>query len=179
MHRRKLLEALESYGDRYPQESNLVERFNIFIGENTHCFQRDNLIGHVTGSAWLVCSSYNRVLLTHHKKLNRWLQLGGHSDGEADSLKVALREASEESGLHVTVLDSSIFDLDIHEIPARKHEAAHLHFDVRFVLQATDVNFVVSPESHDLRWVNIEDIEKYTKEYSVLRMRDKYSARHG
>ena len=92
---------------------------------------------------------------------------------------MAVREASEESGLHVMVLDSSIFDLDIHEIPERKHEAAHLHFDVRFVLRATDVNFVVSPESHDLRWVNIEDIEKYTKEGSILRMRDKYSARHG
>ena len=73
----------------------------------------------------------DRVLLAHHRKLGRWLQPGGHSDGDPDTLAVALREAREESGLDVQALDDAIFDLDLHRIPARDREPAHLHFDVR------------------------------------------------
>ncbi len=174
MHRRKLLDALARYRDRYEEESNLTERFIVFLEENTNCFDRKNSVGHITGSAWLLCPDHHRVLLTHHKKLNRWLQLGGHSDGESDSLEVAIREATEESGLTVRVLDHDIFDIDIHEIPQRKNEPLHLHFDVRFLLEAVDTDFVVSAESNDLQWVKITDIYQYSDEESILRMRDKW-----
>ena len=177
MHRRKLLDSLEIYSSLYEEEADLIKRFNVFLEENVNCFDRQNSVGHVTGSAWLLCPDYQHVLLTHHKKLNRWLQLGGHSDGESDTLSVAIREAREESGLAVKALENSIFDIDVHSIPQRKNEPKHLHFDVRFLLQALEKNFVVSAESNDLQWVKIEDIPKYTAEESILRMRDKWLKR--
>ena len=177
MHRRKLLDSLEIYSSLYEEEADLIKRFNVFLEENVNCFDRQNSVGHVTGSAWLLCPDYQHVLLTHHKKLNRWLQLGGHSDGEPDTLSVAIREAREESGLAVKALENSIFDIDVHTIPQRKNEPKHLHFDVRFLLQALEKNFVVSAESNDLQWVKIADIPKYTDEESILRMRDKWLKR--
>ena len=173
MHRRKLLEGLRAYRLDNLEELQLVDRFDSFISENVDCFDRSNLEGHVTGSAWLVSPDRKQALLTHHKKLGRWLQLGGHSDGEFDTLLVSKREAEEESGLKVEPLDETIFDIDIHEIPARVDEPAHLHFDVRFLFRALGLRFVVSSESHDLRWVDLLNIEKFSNEWSVIRMRDK------
>ena len=177
MHRRKLLDSLEIYSSLYEEEADLIKRFNVFLEENVTCFDRQNSVGHVTGSAWLLCPDYQHVLLTHHKKLNRWLQLGGHSDGEPDILSVAIREAREESGLLVKALENSIFDIDVHTIPQRKNEPKHLHFDVRFLLQTLEKDFVVSSESNDLQWVKIADIHKYTDEESILRMGDKWLKR--
>ena len=179
MHRRKLLEGLRIYLRKNPEELELVDRFDSFISDNVDCFDRSNLEGHVTGSAWLVSPDGRQALLTHHKKLGRWLQLGGHSDGESDTLLVSQREAEEESGLKVHPLDESIFDIDIHEIPARADEPHHLHFDVRFLFRARDLKFVVSSESHDLRWVDLPNIEQFSNEWSVVRMRDKYLKKQG
>jgi hypothetical protein len=81
MHRRGLIGLLEDYGRRHPAESAVVERFLAFVREHERCFERDCFPGHVTGSAWLVNGAGTHVLLTHHKKLGRWLQLGGHADG--------------------------------------------------------------------------------------------------
>jgi 8-oxo-dGTP pyrophosphatase MutT (NUDIX family) len=114
-------------------------------------------------------------LLTHHKKLGRWLQVGGHSDGCADPLAVAIKEAEEESGLAVTALAAEAFDIDVHEIPARKSDPAHFHFDIRFVLQAREGEaFQVSDESHDLAWVPVQRLADYTNEESMLRMARKW-----
>ena len=174
MHRRNLLERLRVYRKTYPAELPLIDRFVDFVEGNADCFVRSNLEGHVTGSAWLVSPDGKKVLLTHHKKLGRWLQLGGHADGESDVLLVSQRETEEESGLIVEPLDKNIFDIDIHEIPARGQEPAHLHFDARFLFKALDLRFVVSSESHDLRWVDLLDIERFSIEWSVVRMRNKF-----
>ena len=177
MYRWRLVERLSHYGARYPAEAAVVARFIEFVDAHPRCFERDCWAGHVTGSAWLVNASRDSVLLTHHKKLDRWLQLGGHSDGDTDSLQVAIREAQEESGLSVEVLDPDIFDVDIHEIPAHKNDPAHYHFDVRFALLAAIPDaFEVSEESHALAWVQMSDISAYTSEESVLRMARKWTA---
>ena len=68
MHRRKLLEGLQVYLRANPDELDLVDRFYSFINENVDCFDRSNLEGHVTGSAWLVSPDGRQALLTHHKK---------------------------------------------------------------------------------------------------------------
>ncbi len=177
MHRSNLLELLASYSRRHPEEAQTCARFMQIVSDHERCFERDCWAGHVTGSAWLVDPGQQALLLTHHRKLDMWLQLGGHSDGDSDTQGVAVREASEESGLGVTVLDADIFDIDIHPIPARKSDPEHLHFDVRFALQADSANFTVSGESLDLAWAPIEQLETYTKEHSILRMRDKWLAR--
>lgn len=172
MYRQLLLTALDRYAVRYPAERTLVKRFAGFIRDNVHCFERSSVVGHVTGSAWIIDGPHERCLLTNHKKLNRWLQPGGHCDGNGDIAAVALREAYEESGLtSLKLVSSEIFDIDIHSIPARKAEPEHFHYDVRFLLECgCDENYVISEESHDLAWVPLVKVSNYSAEDSVLRM---------
>ncbi len=175
MHRQPLLNLLSAYEQRWPEERAVVERFRELVSTHRDCFERTCWAGHITGSAWLVNAAGSHVLLTHHKKLDRWLQLGGHSDGEPDTLLAARREAEEESGLAVQALDPVPLDLDVHEIPARKSDPAHYHFDVRFAFRAVGSEaFVVSDESHDLAWVPMAELKSYTDEESVLRMARKW-----
>jgi len=175
MHRQLLLDLLTDYAQRAPDESPVVERFRSFVIAESRCFERDLWAGHVTGSAWVLNAARDCVLLTHHRKLGRWFQLGGHSDGNSDALAVALSEAAEESGLTVEPLAPVVFDLDIHEIPARKQDPAHYHFDVRFALQVNGPEtFRVSAESLDLAWVPIARLGDYTDEESMLRMARKW-----
>jgi 8-oxo-dGTP pyrophosphatase MutT (NUDIX family) len=175
MHRNRLLRLLDEYAFRYPEESATARTFVAFVEDHERCFERDLWAGHVTGSAWLVNRAGTHVLLTHHRKLGRWLQLGGHSDGDPDTLGVSIREAEEESGLQVTALSEEIFDIDIHEIPARRADPAHFHFDVRFALRtAGGDQFAVSDESLDLAWVPIDQLDSYTDERSVRRMAEKW-----
>lgn len=171
-HRLQLIENLNSYALEYPEEKQTVERFLELLKNHPGCFERNHPKAHITGSAWLLNISKSHVLLTHHRKLNMWLQLGGHADGDENVLSVALKEAREESGnLSIQPLAKSILDIDIHLIPERKGEPEHEHFDVRFLLHTTENNDIeISDESHDLAWVNVEEISTYTNEVSMLRM---------
>ena len=176
MHRQTLQLLLERYARRHTDEQDCIERFRAFVETQPDCFQRSLSSGHITGAAWLVNRAGTHVLLTHHRKLNAWLQLGGHADGDHDIVNVALREAQEESGIdELYLLSPEIFDLDIHPIPARGAEPAHFHYDVRFAVRtvASD-RFTVSAESKALEWVNIERIAEKTNEPTILRMADKW-----
>ena len=174
MSRRKLIAELDAYAARFPEEAVTARRFREFVRRHPGCFERHCLPGHVTGSAWIVSPCGGRVLLTLHKKLGRWLQPGGHSDGEPDTLAVAMREAREESGLLLRCHSPVPFDIDIHDIPAIRAEPPHQHYDVRYALGAVSENYVVSDESHDLAWVRIDELERYSGEASVLRLRSKW-----
>ena len=153
-----LQEKLDQHALGKVQPLVLVELFRTLLAEND-CFLRSKLDAHFTGSAWLVSADGRRVLLTHHRKLDRWLQLGGHADGDHDLARVALREAEEESGLAGLVVEQEILDLDRHWIPERSDVPGHWHYDVRFVVRATSCeDYVVSEESHDLAWCDIAEI---------------------
>ncbi|MBW8367790.1 MAG: NUDIX hydrolase [Arenimonas sp.] len=154
-----LVPLFNDYLVRYPAEAAAVALFRELLLDPGAVFERARLAGHYTGSAWLVSADGARVLLTHHRKLGRWLQLGGHADGDADLAQVALREAEEESGLGDLVVEPAIFDLDRHAIPARGSEPEHWHYDVRFVVRATGSEaFAVSEESLALAWKSVADI---------------------
>jgi 8-oxo-dGTP pyrophosphatase MutT (NUDIX family) len=176
MHRESILQQLNDYHSRWPGEATAVQQLIQFVASHAACFERTLQIGHVTGSAWVVNQAGTHVLLTHHRKLNKWLQLGGHADGDPDMLQVAQREAQEESGLEQIVpLDLGIFDIDIHLIPERGTEPAHYHYDIRYAMQAlSGDDYVVSDESHDLSWVEIKQLGRFTDEVSMLRMAVKW-----
>ena len=138
-------------------------------------FLRERLAGHFTAGVWLVSADGQRILMTHHRKLERWLQLGGHADGDRDMANVALKEAQEESGLPGLFVDAeSIFDLDRHWIPERKDVPGHWHYDVRYVVRAgEDENYVVSEESLELAWRPIAEVALDSDE-SMSRMAKKW-----
>jgi len=155
----RLSERLEAYRARWPEEGEVVAHFAALLDEGAHAFERERFAGHFTASAWLVSDDGTRALLTHHRKLDRWLQPGGHADGDVDLARVALKEAEEESGLRALALLPGLFDLDRHWIPEHKGVPAHWHYDVRFVVHAgSDERFVVSDESHALAWRDIAEI---------------------
>jgi len=101
---------------RCPDEAGSVSLFAGFLQSHPRVFERGHEQGHFTGSAWLVSADGTRVLLMHHRKLDRWLQPGGHTGGDADLARVALREAHEETGLAGLRIEDGIFDIDRHRI---------------------------------------------------------------
>ena len=170
-----LVAALQQYETTFEDESVFKNRF-LSLLQFPGCFNRDFLPGHITGSCWIVDHTGTHVLLTLHAKLNRWLQPGGHADGDENIYDVALREAEEETGLKkLTPLQpDKIFDIDIHLIPARKEMPDHDHYDIRFIFQADKKEqIIISEESHDLQWIPLEKLEDYTDNVSILRMREK------
>jgi len=175
MHRNQIVSELESYISPYPHELDMKEKMISFIQNNNQCFERECAIGHMTGSAWIQNMNRESVLLMHHRKLDKWLQLGGHADGNPNLKKVALKEAQEESGLMEFEFSSdAIFDLDIHLIPARQNEPEHFHYDIRYHLMADDsVPIIKNHESFDLEWIPLNQVHKFTTEESILRMVEK------
>lgn len=169
---------LAEYRRRWPQEGAVVAEFLALLQDRENPFRRERLAGHFTGGAWLVSADGQRILMTHHRKLGRWLQLGGHADGDTDMALVALKEAEEESGLpDLTVEGDAIFDLDRHWIPERRDVPGHWHYDVRYVVRAGAVeSFIVSEESLDLAWRPIAPMATDADE-SMSRMARKWLER--
>ena len=154
-----LASALAEYATQWPAERATVGRFEELLGDEADPFVRERLAGHFTASCWLVDRSGERTLLTHHRKLGLWLQLGGHADGERDLRIASLKEAEEESGLRALRIEDGIFDLDRHRIPEHKGVPAHWHYDVRYIVRAgEDEAYTVSDESHDLAWRAIAEL---------------------
>lgn len=177
MSKERLIEALGAYTPLNAKDKAFRDRMLDFVKTEADCFHRTLLKGHVTGSALIVDPKKEQVLLMFHTKLEKWLQPGGHADGNPNVLEVAIREAEEETGLSgFRVLKETPLDLDIHPIPARGHEPEHFHYDIRYLLEADpDWELSHNSESKALKWVSISDLRSYTTEESVLRMVEKIS----
>ena len=133
-------------------------RILAFCDEHPDALHRRCLAGHLTGSAIVVDPTGTRTLLLHHAKLDRWLQPGGHADGDGNLANVAWREATEETGLVGLRLVRPAIDIDIHTIPARPGEPEHLHLDLRFAVVAPEGATVAhNHESLGARWVDGDD----------------------
>ena len=177
MDRAELLESLTRYQARHPEEATTLDRIRDLLVGFDRAFHRDCFPGHITSSAWIVSRESGAILLTHHRKLERWLQLGGHTDGESDVLASAIREAEEESGLRgFEALPRGgpveILDVDVHEIPARGTEPAHQHHDIRFLLEVSEAQTIERQvaESKEIRWFDAAEIEHRFEEESLARM---------
>ncbi|MBE0451040.1 MAG: NUDIX hydrolase [Clostridia bacterium] len=169
---KKLLSRYIAYDEHNAEQ---FEKFCAFVDAHEIIFGKKNPDGHITASAWIVDQEFKRVLLTHHVKLNRWLQLGGHTEEHESIVDGALREAFEESGLKSIVLKSDeIFDLDVHDIPMHGKTQKHVHYDLRFLMVASrDETLSISEESHDLRWFEFDEVLRFADEASIARMVEK------
>lgn len=172
-----LRNQLELYRTPYEEETAFISDF-MKLTLDPFAYRRERLEGHFTASAWVVNHRRTHTLLTLHRKLGRWLQLGGHADGNENLLEVALKEAEEESGLtSLKLVDLTIFDLDKHIIPQRPHVQEHFHYDVRYLFEA-DINepLVMSDESVSLAWITFDSVvDMIGYNPSILRMLEKTS----
>lgn len=147
-----------------PEEAADLRQILDFVARHPRPFDRAILEGHLTGSALTVSASGARVLLLHHRKLQRWLQPGGHAeDGEREGEVVALREAREETGIEGLTLHPSAarpLDVDVHPIPARGAEPAHRHLDLRYLVVAPpDASLRrQAAEARALRWFTWDEL---------------------
>jgi 8-oxo-dGTP pyrophosphatase MutT (NUDIX family) len=175
MQRQQIIRLLDQYQPENTAELVFKQKLKLFIENEPNCLLREHLVGHVTGSAFVINHLRNKTLQVHHAKLGRWLQPGGHADGHSNIAAVALKEAQEETGLtQLQVLDSQIFDIDIHTIPERRGVPEHLHYDIRFLVIANDSEpLAPNHESTDIRWIPTAHIETYSTEASILRMAQK------
>ena len=170
------LPHLGSYTPRAARDRAFADATARFIAAHgARAFGRDPLTGHVTASAFVISPDRNSVLLMHHAKLDRWLQMGGHCDGNADVRAVAMREAREETGLtSIGFVTRKIIDIDVHEIPARGGEPAHLHHDIRFLMTADPSEPIRrNHESRALAWIPLKALETYSRARSILVLRDR------
>lgn len=178
MHRQSLLNLLNNYFPKSNDEQIYKREIISFVRNNPDCFSPSNLNGHITASAWLLNKDGHKILLMLHKKLNLWLQLGGHADGESNVRLVALKEAQEESGIkQMHFIDDEIFDIDIHKIPAHKDIPEHLHYDIRFILETEHENVIQNNESIALKWFTKNEEEFPNKSESMMRMFFKWQAK--
>ena len=177
MHRQQLLSLLVNYQTRFMDESGFVQRAIGYVEGHENVFFRELWPAHVTGSAWVVNPDRSKVLMMHHKKLNQWFQPGGHADGDADIVRVALKETEEETGIsaeQIKLVDGGIFDVDIHSIAPYGNDPEHQHIDIRFLLEIDDrIPVPGNDESHEVLWIDLLAVSHYNRNRSTYRMLEK------
>ena len=177
MHRQELLNLLAQHSTRFMDEAAYVRRAIDFVLQHPDCFERELLPTHVTGSSWVINHFHTHVLMLHHRKLDQWFQPGGHADGDADILRVALRETAEESGIEpsqVRLMSEAIFDVDIHWTPPLPGVPAHEHIDIRFLVEIDDqLEIPGNDESYDIGWVSLNEVSCLNNNRSTYRMVEK------
>ncbi len=183
MSRREHLQALlYAHPAADERERGFVEEMCALLKRPTDCFSRGHFVpGHFTASSFVLSPNEEDLLLIFHGKLHRWLQPGGHVEPEDhDIVAAAHREVAEEVGLEahqLVPLGDRIFDVDIHEIPARKAEPAHLHLDVRILFRATTRDMRAGSDAVDARWVPLAEMEAVESDASVMRAVEKLRGR--
>lgn len=175
------LEQLQNYKPFNEEEAIIKPIILDFLQQNENAFCRENLLAHMTASAWIVNKERTKVLMGYHNIYNSWGWLGGHADGDEDLLRVIRREVAEESGLtDVRLLQDGIYGINILTVFAHykrgKYVNAHLHFDAEYLFEADeDAVIRMKPdENSGVDWIPIEEINRRVTEehmkpvYAVL-----------
>ncbi len=162
--RAEALALLETHAPADEKEARDIQRIKELIAAHPNIFSMNCEVGHITASAAIIEPRARRTLLHHHKRLGRWLQVGGHAEYETDLAEVALREAREETGLpdleHFPSSEVPLpIDYDVHTIPQSGDRPEHLHLDFRYVLatRQPDALAPIAGESTRFRWLSFAD----------------------
>ncbi len=130
--------------------------------------------GHITGSTWILAEDTGRIALIYHGRLERWLQPGGHVEpGETDGIGTALREAREELGLVLDPGRASLFDLDVHQIPATATQPSHFHYDLRYLCFTKQQPLISDSDAARAEWFTAVELEAMGLDAGMQRMFNK------
>ena len=171
-----LLNFVKNYIPLEESDEQAKKSFVQFIeGFGDNLYTRDNLVAHISPACWIVNKDRNKVLLAHHNQLDKWAILGGHADGERDLLKVALKEAAEESNLkNIKPVYDYPVDLAVVVFPEHikkgKLVPSHLHYYTVFMLEAdenekADIN---AEENSAVAWLDFDEISNKIKDKNDL-----------
>jgi 8-oxo-dGTP pyrophosphatase MutT (NUDIX family) len=167
------MDELRGYRPADSQEANHLALLMDLLTAGPRAFSREHFVpGHITASCFILDGD-KRLLLHHHRRLDRWLQMGGHIEGDEIPSEAALREGREESGLDdLALVRDTIFDIDIHSIPAAKGEPDHFHFDIRYLARTSAPSAIAldANESNDLTWVPLDRAEELLREEAGTRV---------
>lgn len=170
-----LKEKIEKFVPYNEQEKSDKAIMLKYIDEVDDVLTRENGIAHFTASNWIVNKEKTKVLMIYHNIYKSWAWTGGHADGEEDLLKVALREANEETGLtNLKVLSDDIFSIEILPVDAHirrgKYVSSHLHLDCCFLLEAdeNEETRIKQDENSGVKWVDIDEAVKLTREPRMI-----------
>ena len=181
MMKETLIRQIEKYTPFNEQEATDKATLLNLLSDATDLSRRDNLMAHLTASAWVVNPERNKVLMAYHNLYNSWAWLGGHADGNFDLAAVAEKEAREESGLtDVKLVSDDILSLEILTVDGhekkRKYVPSHLHLNVTYLLEA-DPNAPIrikEDENSQVGWIDFDDIvNKSTEPWFVERIYSK------
>ena len=173
----QLLTLLNTYVCEDAAEWNSVTRARQMITQHADIWLQSCREGHVTGSGLVLNPESKRVLLLHHRKLQLWLQMGGHGEDEFDPSRTALREAFEESGLtdlafFPNPVQPMLIDVDTHIIPARNEQPEHYHLDFRYLFSTASPEKIqlARAEAKELRWFAFSEIAALPLKPATLRL---------
>jgi len=166
-----LLERIEKYEPVNEQERIDKKVILNFIKNHTDCFNRDNLIGHMTCSIWTVNKARTKTLMVYHNIYDSWSWIGGHADGIENLSEVAMRELQEETGVkHARLVSDEIFSIEV--LPVSGHEKkgkyvpSHLHLNITYLAEADEeeVLIVNVDENKGVKWFTFEEALKVSNE---------------
>ena len=147
-----------------------------FLDANADCLTRDNSIAHFTASSWIVNPSGNKVLMVYHRIYDSWSWTGGHADGEADLLAVAIREAKEETGISsITVAADEPVSLEVITVDGHikkdVYVSSHLHLNLTYLLVADEEQklSVKEDENTDVQWIPLDELSSWVSEPWMLK----------
>lgn len=166
-----LIEKLKNYIPYNEQEEKDKNLILSCLNSMPDLFTRKNSVAHMTASAWVVNKEHTKVLMAYHKIYDSWAWLGGHADGEEDLLKVALKEAREESGIeHVEPVTEDIFSLEVLTVDGHvkngEYVSSHLHLNLTYLLEADEKDALIMKEDENsgVAWFVFEDALKASTE---------------
>lgn len=184
-----LKEKIENYQPYNEQEEKDKQTILKYLATFDNLLSRENEFAHFTASIWAVNPEKTKVLMAYHNIYDAWAWTGGHSDGEADLLKVAMKELKEETGVkEVKPITEDIFSLEILTVDGHikrgKYVSSHNHLNLTYLLEVSETEILHNKEDENsaVKWVPIEKIdevstEKWIKEniYSKLKKKmEKY-----